>query len=100
MKTELRCDVHGCERPVIGADIGEAGDYYWCDLHSPHPFDPSEPLDEMARAIGPVLKRLYPSNPDIVLGREARVIAGALIADGWNRISRIGALMDETIVDD
>lgn len=34
--------------------------------------------DDLARAIGPVLKRLYPQNPDVVLGREARVIAAAI----------------------
>lgn len=33
---------------------------------------------DLARAIGPVLKRLYPQNPDVVLGREARAIAEAI----------------------
>ena len=32
----------------------------------------------LARTIGPVLKRLYPQNPDVVLGREARIIAEAI----------------------
>lgn len=33
---------------------------------------------DLARAIGPVLKSLYPQNPDVVLGREARAIADAI----------------------
>lgn len=35
---------------------------------------------DLARLIGPVLKGLYPQNPDVVLGREARLIADALLA--------------------
>lgn len=35
--------------------------------------------DDLTFLIAPVLKRLYPQNPDIVLGREARIIADALL---------------------
>lgn len=38
-----------------------------------------ERIDALARVIGPVLRRLYPQNPDLVLGREARHIAAALL---------------------
>lgn len=34
-------------------------------------------------AVAQVLKRLYPQNPDVVLGREARVIVDALTKAGW-----------------
>ena len=37
----------------------------------------------MHRNIATVLRQLYPQNPDVVLGREARIIGDALIADGW-----------------
>lgn len=37
-------------------------------------------LGDLQRLIAPVLKRLYPSNPDVVLGREARMIAAALVS--------------------
>lgn len=33
--------------------------------------------------VAQVLKRLYPQNPDIVLGREARVIIDSLQAEGF-----------------
>lgn len=37
---------------------------------------------DMQRIIAPILKQLYPQNPDVVLGREARIIAAALWREG------------------
>lgn len=38
---------------------------------------------DLARTLGPVLKRLYPQNPDVVIGREARAIAEAIVSAGY-----------------
>lgn len=53
--------------------------------------------DDLARAIGPVLKRLYPHNPDIVLGREARFIADALLPLIQAEIERDHDITDEEL---
>lgn len=45
---------------------------------------PSEAAERVApeHVVAKVLKRLYPQNPDIVLGREARRIVEALREEG------------------
>lgn len=64
---------HGGEDP----DLVFTEMYANSDIET-EPNRPADSVPALARAIGPVLKQLYPQNPDIVLGREARAIAEAI----------------------
>jgi hypothetical protein len=43
---------------------------------------PQDPPQDVRTVVAQLLQRLYPSNPDVVLGREARLILEAFTAQG------------------
>ena len=75
MTEHERCDRHG----LVLIIEGERRACPMCDRH------------EATVIVARTLKRLYPMNPDVVLGREARVIVEALESVGLTLVRRVRA---------